>query len=522
MRIANFFRTKLGYVSIILVTTSVSLVATSVVYERLHLWKNKQYLEELNDKLLVRTELAADYAIISLSEATEAGFTDCTPQTMLGLSRTIYSKSNIKDIAVLDGAGKVSCSVISGLNASVPLDISKSQVYMTSNDRINFVEVGTDNDNIIGIKWQFDVYGLMALINIDTLLFDIFPSNWRDNSFAQIGFSPDTIIGSRDNTMSATTMFGDEGFVTYRASSTRYPLNTGLSVETDQLISYARENGLPILFGGGLLGFLFSFLIAQLLARPENPITEIKRAIEAEEFIAFVQPLFNLKDRKIIGGEALMRWRKPDGSIVPPSSFIALAEDSGLIVPMTRSIIKQTLNQVDDILVRDRSLKVSFNITPHDLTSDGFVNELVTLVSDSRIHPDQIVLEITERQEIDDSDRAANVIASLKSIGFRIALDDTGTGHNGLSYVQDLNADIMKIDKKFVDFISDDGGSEIVQMLVQLAKRMKMETIAEGIETEDQARILTELGVDQGQGYLVAKPLPAEEFCMQVRKQAMK
>lgn len=523
MRIANFFRTKLGSLVAIIGITGLSVASTIATYETIHMWKNKEYLNELNQKLLTRAELAADYAIITLNETAEAGFTTCSDVSMGGLAETIFTKSNIKDIAILDTKGNSVCSVISGRRATFPIDISLKKRFPTSNDRINFVEVGTGSDGVIGITWQFTDFGLMALINIDTLLFDIFPMDWRDNSIATIGFDKNASIGSHDSTMHAGLVNNpDTEIISYQAQSSRYPLNAELAVGLEQLIMHNREDENFFIAGGGILGLLFGFLIAQLLARPENPITEIKRGIDANEFVPFVQPLFDLKDLKIIGGEALMRWRKPDGSIVPPSQFITLAEDSGLIVPMTRSIIKQTLKHVDDILVRDRSLKVSFNVTPQDLISDGFIIDLVSIVSDSRVNPDQIVLEITERQEIKDGHKAAGVIQSLKSLGYRIALDDTGTGHNGLSYIQDLNADIMKIDKKFVDFISDDGGTEIVQMLVQLAKRMKMQTIAEGIETEDQARILNKLGVDQGQGYYVAKPLEPEEFCMQVRKQALK
>ena len=523
MRLANFFRSKLGSLVAVVGITVLSVAITIGIYETVRFWKNKQYLEELNQKLLVRAELAADYAIITLNETAESGYTTCTDASMGGLAETIFTKSNIKDIAILDTKGNSVCSVISGQRSTYPVDISQKNKFPTSNDRINFVEVGTGSDGIIGITWQFSDFGLMALINIDTLLFDIFPMDWRDNSIASIGFNSQAIIGTHDSTMTADFMNDPtKEFVSYQAQSTRYPLNTQLVVELQQLVMHNREDENFFIAGGGILGLLFGLLIAQLLARPENPITEIKRGIEADEFVPYVQPLFDLKDLKIIGGEALMRWRKPDGTMVPPSNFINLAEDSGLIVPMTRSIIKQTLNHVDDILIRDRSLKVSFNITPQDLMSDGFIMDLTSIVSDSRVKPEQIVLEITERQEIKDEHKAAGVVESLKSLGYRIALDDTGTGHNGLSYIQDLNADIMKIDKKFVDFISDDGGTEIVQMLVQLAKRMKMQTIAEGIETETQARILNELGVDQGQGYYVAKPLEPEEFCMQVRKQALK
>lgn len=511
---SNFFKTKLGYAAVVLVLSLSALLGTKITYDYFHLKQNKTYLEDLNQRLLVRAELAADYAIIALHEANINSANTCSVESIGNLSSILYSRGNIKDIAILDQTGNISCTALASEKAITQFNLSEKKSFDSINDSIKFLEAGKGKDGLIGIAWQFDRDGLMALINLDTLLFDVFPSDWRDNSVATIGFNPENLIGERDSTMTV-----QEDLVTYGASSLRYPLYVELAVKERQLITHQRDNEILFLIGGGILGLIFSLLVAQLLSRPVNPVTLIKRGIAADEFIPYVQPLFDLKNRKIIGGEALMRWVKPDGQMIPPYKFIPIAEDSGLIVQMTRTIIRQTLEQVGDILNRDQSLKISFNIIPADLASDCFVKDLMSIVGCCNVRPEQIVLEITERQEIEDTKKTVAQIQILKDLGFRVALDDTGTGHNGLSYVQDLQADIIKIDKKFVDFISDDGGDEIVQMLVQLAKRMKMETIAEGIETEEQAKILTKLGVDQGQGYLVAKPMPPKEFCAEVDKQ---
>jgi sensor c-di-GMP phosphodiesterase-like protein len=510
----NFFKTKLGYFSVVLVLSISALFGTKVAYEYFHFKQNKTYLQDLSQRLLVRAELAADYAILALHEANVSAASTCDVESINRLSGILYSRGNIKDIAILDKAGNIRCTAIASESAVADFNLSEKKTFISLNENIKFLEIGTGKNGLIGISWQFENSGLMALINLDTLLFDVFPSDWRDNSVASIGFNSENPIGARDNAMAS-----EKSLVTYSASSSRYPLFVELSVKKEQLITHQRGNELAFIVGGGILGIIFSLLVAQLLSRPDNPVTLIKRGIEGDEFIPFVQPLFDLKSRKIIGGEALMRWVKPDGEMIPPYKFIPIAEDSGLIVQMTRTIIKQTLEQVGDILNRDQSLKISFNIIPADLASDCFVNDLMSIVGCCNVRPEQIVLEITERQEIEDTKKTVEQIKILKDLGFRVALDDTGTGHNGLSYVQDLQADIIKIDKKFVDFISDDGGDEIVQILVQLAKRMKMETIAEGVETEKQAKILTKLGVDQGQGYLIAKPMPPEEFCAQVDKQ---
>lgn len=222
MRLANFFRSKLGSLVAVVGITGLSVAVTIGIYETVRFWKNTEYLEELNQKLLVRAELAADYAIITLNETAESGYTTCTDASMGGLAETIFTKSNIKDIAILDTKGNSVCSVIRGQRSTYPVDISQKNKFPTSNDRINFVEVGTGSDGIIGITWQFEDFGLMALINIDTLLFDIFPMDWRDNSIASIGFNSDALIGTHDSTITADFMNDPtKEFVSYQAQSRR-------------------------------------------------------------------------------------------------------------------------------------------------------------------------------------------------------------------------------------------------------------------------------------------------------------
>lgn len=513
--LTKFLRTKSGFGLIVITMGALACLLTKVSYDYLHLERNKVYLEQLSQRLLLRAELAADYAVISLNEADSQGYSNCSTQSFDKLVDMLYSRGNLKDFAVLGPMGMVKCSVLGGLRPDFLQDVSENQKFSTLNDDIEFIKMGEEHQGQIGVNWQFDGYSILAVMNIDALLFDIFPADWRDNSIAKISFDDSNLIGTRVK----QTENSDVEYFGYMAKSQRYPLMTDLSVSKPALAAHNRQSEGVILWGGTIIGLVFGLLLAQILGRPENPIAEISRAIDNDEFVPFVQPLFDLQNRKIIGGEALTRWIKADGSLVPPSKFIDLAEDSGLIVPMTRSIIRQTLHQVGNILELDRSLKIAFNITPDDLLSDGFSAQMLSLVKGSKVHAQQIVFEITERQEIGNSDKAKQVIDALKKLGFRVALDDTGTGHNGLSYIQDLQADIIKIDKKFVDFVADGEGNYIVEMLVRLAKRMKMQTVAEGIETEDQAMALQKLGVDQGQGYLVAKPMPPVEFCEQLAKQ---
>ena len=181
--------------------------------------------------------------------------------------------------------------------------------------------------------------------------------------------------------------------------------------------------------------------------------------------------------------------------------------------------MRSALEALKPHLKKEPCFKVAFNVTPCDLVSEKFAGELCEIVKHAGIARRQIVLELTERQDFDDLDVAISAIKELREMGFKVSLDDTGTGHNGLSYVQQLGADIIKIDKHFIDRIGVDGAATtIVQMLVRLAEELGMRTVAEGIETEQQMQALLDCQVDEGQGFLISPPLPAKEFLEFVAK----
>jgi sensor c-di-GMP phosphodiesterase-like protein len=209
----------------------------------------------------------------------------------------------------------------------------------------------------------------------------------------------------------------------------------------------------------------------------------------------------------------LARWVRADGSIVAPLSFIPLAETSGRIEPMTWQILETALGELHPRLRDDKYFKVSFNIVPRHLMSDGFVETLRRVVAGSKVSARQIVLEVTERAELPDLEKAACVVRELRELGFRVAMDDVGVGHSGLSQMKGLGANTIKIDKFFVDTITQDGAAAtIVGMLVRLARDLQMTVIAEGIETTEQLQALVACGVEEGQGYLVSPPLSFAAF----------
>ena len=194
-------------------------------------------------------------------------------------------------------------------------------------------------------------------------------------------------------------------------------------------------------------------------------------------------------------------------------NFIPLAESSGRIQSMTWQILDHSLADLQPLLKADKEFKLSLNVVPKHLMSAGFVETLRAHVVAAKVSARQIVIEVTERDELEDLARAASVVNELRNYGFRVAIDDVGVGHSGLSRLKGLGANTIKIDKFFVDTITADASTTtIVEMLVDLARDLHMTVVAEGIETEEQVRALISCGVEQGQGYLVAAPLPFVKF----------
>ena len=229
---------------------------------------------------------------------------------------------------------------------------------------------------------------------------------------------------------------------------------------------------------------------------PRNPVAEIERALEAGEFVPYYQPIVDIRSGQLRGAEVLVRWRKPDGTLVLPGAFIPLMESSDLIDDLTRNLMRKVCVEAGPAIGRRPDLKISFNFAGKLFSEPTIVKDVRNIFADSPIKFSQVVLEVTERDPIENFTETRQIIAALQGLGVRIAIDDVGTGHSGLSYMLKLGVDIIKIDKMFVDAIGTDRNSTtIVETLVDLARNMRMDVVAEGVENFEQVMHLRALGV---------------------------
>ncbi|WP_176556235.1 putative bifunctional diguanylate cyclase/phosphodiesterase [Rubellimicrobium rubrum] len=230
--------------------------------------------------------------------------------------------------------------------------------------------------------------------------------------------------------------------------------------------------------------------------------------LDAEMDVHF-QPIVHVERGTVLAAEALARWTSPQIGQVRPDVFIALAERAGIIHRITLMLLEKALASLERL---PSGILLSFNLSAHDLASEEAVTGLAAVIQRSGVEPSRLVFELTETAVLRDFPAAEHGMRRLRALGARIALDDFGTGQSGLSYLHRLPIDKVKIDRSFVSGASEPSGRELLSAVVALCRSLRLECIAEGVEDQQQLRHLREIGCDAFQGYLFAKPMPAEEL----------
>jgi diguanylate cyclase (GGDEF)-like protein len=240
----------------------------------------------------------------------------------------------------------------------------------------------------------------------------------------------------------------------------------------------------------------------------------LRRALINEEFDVFFQPIVDLRTGVVTGMEALLRWNHPELGSVPPSTFIPLAESTGIMMPIGAWALRQACMRAkewQDAGFHNLSLAVNLSVT--QLQSVDLVQRVRAALDETGLPADQLELEITESSAMQSPEISLRVLSELKKLGIRISLDDFGTGHSSLAYLKRLPIDTVKIDQSFVrDIDADPNSAAIVTAIIAMAHSLRLKVIAEGVELEEQAIFLRRYGCDMMQGFLFTKPVPAHEF----------
>ena len=269
-------------------------------------------------------------------------------------------------------------------------------------------------------------------------------------------------------------------------------------------------------FANFLLGLVVYHESRRQLAMP----MVIRSALRRQEFFLAYQPLVDLATRQWVGAEALIRWQRSNGEIVPPNVFLSAAEDAGLIQRITRRVFELVTRDAGDLFDHYPGFQLALNLSAADLHDEATVAQLRALGEQLHAKPGNLVIEANERGFANPR-LAGLIVERLCGAGMRVAIDDFGTGPSTLGHLQRIKLDFLKIDKSFVDTIGTDAAtSDVAAHIIDIARTLQLEIIAEGVENEAQARFLQERGVRYAQGWLFARPLPLKELRERLVKQS--
>jgi diguanylate cyclase (GGDEF)-like protein/PAS domain S-box-containing protein len=289
----------------------------------------------------------------------------------------------------------------------------------------------------------------------------------------------------------------------------------GDSVEAQRLIEDADAAMYRAKERGGARTELFDTAMREHAVESLAIEQQLQRALERDELRLYYQPAIDLATGELAGAEALVRWEHPERGLLEPDSFLRVAEETGLIVPLGAWVVEQAARQLAEWRARPEAagLRLSVNLGARELTHPDAVATVLRAVRQSGVDPEALTIEVTESTAMADHETGFRALRDLSEEGLRVAIDDFGTGYSSLDQLRRMPVDVIKVDRSFVSAMSDgESDRELVAAVVGMGRALKLTVIAEGIETDEQAAVLRELGCDLGQGFLFARPLSHDKL----------
>ena len=310
---------------------------------------------------------------------------------------------------------------------------------------------------------------------------------------------------------------GNEVLVSVNIGITIFPRDGGEAAKLIRNVDIALNRAKLI---GKNTYILFEKYMYDEILRKTELERGLRKAIKDNEFILYYQPQVDMRTRRVVGFEALIRWNSSKFGWIMPMEFISLAEETGLIVPIGEWVLKTACRQ--NKLWKNRGYSydfISINVSTIQLKNDNFINTVRNVLEETGLKPEYLEIEITESVMMESFDWSLRVITELKNMGVRVALDDFGSGYSSLNYLKSIPINTLKIDKTFIDGICKGAYENIITgEIIKLAHKMKLEVVAEGVEMEEQIRYLEEENCNKIQGYYFGKPMPPECINMFLEK----
>ena len=473
--------------------------------------QGREELDLVGRRHMVLSEARVARTVATLDELAARGIDTCRIAHVEAMRQTTFGTIPIKELSIVAPDGRTLCTDVG--NQPEPRKVVASEPLSAgSRNLLELVRLGGQSGQWLRIRrpGTGNGNGVAALIPAALFVPQVSTAGGPVKFHARMLTAGGAVIAETGDV--ATAANGD--VLVADLSSSKYGLQAVISTPSASLA--ANQGDLRALgtIASGLLAIVI-LALSVLMPRRErdNPIHEIERAMKAGEFVPYFQPIIDIRSGRLHGAEVLIRWSKSDGTIVPPATFIPLAESSGLIIEMTRTLMRRVCREAGAVLGARPHLKIGFNLTARHFANEEIVDDVRKIFKHSSLKLSQIVLEVTERQPLENLTETRRVIAALQGLGVKVAIDDVGTGHSGLSYMLKLGVDIIKIDKLFVDSVGTDRHSNtIIETLIDLAQNMRMDVIAEGVESFEQVLQLRDLGIRAAQGFVFSPPLPCSAF----------
>lgn len=484
---------------LIAVLCSLMLFVAGVLVTNLQLWNSarnniltaaRQSTSRI-DAILDEARLATN-AVLPLAQG------GCSPDTQFALSREAALRPHLRAVALLKG-DTVWCSSFTG---RYPMEfhqenISTAPLTLYSGDQIApgvplLVWLAAASSGYVAVSIS-DIHLRDALLPV------------QDNR--QLTLIVGNLLLTRKGEVLAVKTTSASPF---QMRSARYPFSTGYALPpffcTERLF---RQGGM-LLIMTALLSLTAGSLLRRYLAKYTTPAENLRKALERGEIIPYYQPVVNGQTGDIEGLEVLARWKHPRAGFIPPDAFIPVAEKSGLIIPLTRYLMHKVQADLAPVIHHfPDNVHIAINITAAHVKAPQLLAECSTFLQAFGQKPVRLVLEITEREPLDIIAEVQNRLMKLREMGVMLALDDFGTGYSGLSYLNDAAFDIIKIDRSFVSRISAEPGStRLVDCVIDMARKLSLSIVAEGVETSLQVEYLNRQGIQLLQGYYFYRPMP--------------
>ncbi len=472
-----------------------------------------------NAQTLVQQNQSAIFdSIVSIEHILSSSPSLCTPTFISNVQKQFQTNHNLIQVIVENSDRVQYCD---GFNEVIEYSILSEELPISGrSETIRVVQLQEQPNPSFMVKYLVGANrSISSFVYINPTLVGVMPSYLVSDTSLKLSFTNGEQIIALGKPYSADQMSDDHAMIITKAIAKGLPISAEIALPFAKIKADFLWLYIVLTSVFALLGIVILFLVLKNLRQSNIPAVNLERAMELGELVPYYQPLINLNTGRVVGCESLLRWVKRNGEVIAPGMFIDYAETSGLAFPITIALMQKIASDLGELCQEQPELKIGINLFEGHFRDTSIVEDVKTIFEDSKINYSQLVFEITERRPLKNQLAVDGVIGGLQALGCKIAMDDAGTGHSNLAYMQTLNVDIIKIDKVFVDMIREGVTNvPILDGLIAIANDLSTGIVAEGVETQEQVNYLRANGVVDVQGFLFSPAIKPKLFIELARK----